>query len=167
MRPVRTRASNFVYKGDGGLVSDAWVQLEPGANATILTWKPSEEERAAIADGALIDLVILYAKPIPPTVLNVSAHRELSVIGGAIRDRALEVLQLTFPENPAMIPPGWWVVSLDMLEDGLVSEAFDPDREDGERTLFGRPVKADTAAPPATLRYQRAIEIVRRPMRAH
>ncbi len=163
MIPVRTRASNLVFKGDGGLVADAWVERRPEARATILTWKPSAEEREAIANGALIDLAIMLVDRIPPTMIHVSDLTELSQLGVAIRDRGVQVLAMTFPDNPPTIPPGWWFVSGDVYEDMLAGEAFDPPREDGETTFYGRLVKHDPDAGPNTMRYVRAPDVPERP----
>lgn len=58
MIPVRTAASNFVYRGPTPDVGDAWVERVPSEHAVYLDWQPSEEERAAIAAGALIRLGI-------------------------------------------------------------------------------------------------------------
>jgi hypothetical protein len=85
MIPVRTRGSNFIYRGNGHDVEDVWVE-RPYSGVAILTWKPSDEERAAIAAGANIDLVI-GTEPIPPTDLHVSTRTERSASAGAIRDR--------------------------------------------------------------------------------
>lgn len=166
MIPVRTAASNMKYTGDPVTgVEDVYV--ERTASGVIgITWKPDEEERAAIAAGALVQLVIL-GEPIPPTMLAVSRRTELSVIGTHLRDRAIEVLRLTFPGQPEMTPPGWWVVSKDVAIDLSASGALDPnDERDPDRppTLFGRAVVVDEEhVGLGKLWYQRAPELPGQP----
>ena len=141
MNPIRTAASNFIYKGNGEDVLDTWVE-RPRPGAVILTWTLTDEERAAIAAGANIDLVIGH-EPIPPTDLHVSSRVELSASAGAIRDRALiEVARATAGKAPTDTVRGWWSVSGDVYDDMVRSEAFDPTGA-ADETLFGLPVLVD------------------------
>jgi hypothetical protein len=135
--PVRTHASNFVYRGPTPDVGDAWVERRPTERAVMLTWRPSDMERAAIAAGALVELGIYNVEPIPPVSVNVSDHAELSAIGAGIRDRAIADLK-SRGIHPTAIPPGCWAVSDDVWEDLCASEALDPD--EGVPTLLGRPL---------------------------
>jgi hypothetical protein len=144
MIPVRTRGSNFIYRGNGHDVEEVWVE-RPYSGVAILTWKPSDEERAAIAAGANIDLVI-GTEPIPPTDLHVSTRTELSASAGAIRDRALvEVARWGAKTGKAADSnvKGWWSVSGDVFDDMVASEALDPDSDAESPMLFGQPVVAD------------------------
>lgn len=166
MIPVRTNASNMKYKGD--LVTGVEdVYVERTASGIIgITWKPDPEEVAAIAAGALVQLMIL-GEPIPPTMLAVSRRTELSAIATHLRDRAVEVLRLTFPGNPDVLPAGWWVVSEDVAIDLSTSGALDPNdarNPDLPPMLFGRPVTLDEAhVGKGKLWYQRAPELPEQP----
>ncbi len=78
MKPVRTRESNLVYKGDGANVVDlpcqrARIEEGPFDGGTVIysVWEPSDEQRAALADGALVRLGIYGMEPIPPVSLDV------------------------------------------------------------------------------------------------
>lgn len=69
MRPVRTAQSNMVYQGPTPDVGDLHCQrLTPGIIASV--WEPSPEERARLAAGANIRLVI-WGEPIPPVAVEV------------------------------------------------------------------------------------------------
>jgi len=137
MTPIRTRASNFVYRGPTPDIGDAWVERQPAERAVMLTWKPSDEERAAIAGGAMIELGIFGMEPIPPVSVGVSPHREISAMGAHLRDLALVELKKV-SHGPGSFPPGSWVISPDVWEDLQASEALDP--PDGVPTLLGRPL---------------------------
>lgn len=162
MIPVRTNASNVVYKGDeANGVGDAYVQrLRPGVVS--MTWVPTDEERAAIAAGALVELVI-FAEPIPPTLVMVSKRVPLSDQGAALRDRAVKVIALTFPDNPDGLPPGWWVASKDVATDLVRYGALDPSdlpEDDRPLILFGRGVMVDEEhAGHGKLVYQQALAL--------
>lgn len=142
MKPVRTRSSNFVYRGPTPDIGDAWVERRPGERAVYLDWKPSEEERRLIADGALIRLGIFYMEPIPPVSLNVSEDPEISVAGAIWRDRA----QKSYTGEP-----GYWTVSEDAWR--LLNEDGALDGGEGVPTLLGRPLMVVPNLPPDTLRY--------------
>lgn len=142
MIPVRTRASNFVYRGPTPDVGDAWVDRQPGRNV-FLDWQPSDEERAAIAGGALIRLGIHGMEPIPPVSLNVSDFAPLEPEAAALRDRALAKLKLV-ATGPTRIPPGHWTVSSDVWERLQATGALDP--TDGVPILYGRPFLELTTA---------------------
>lgn len=135
MIPVRTRGSNFVYRGPTPDVGDAWTERRDGR--VYLAWQPSAEEREAIAAGALIELGISQ-EPIPPVSLGISDVGEISAIAATIRDRALGVLK-TISRGPTLVPAGYWAVSADVWEDLNATEALDPDRG-GVPALFGRPL---------------------------
>lgn len=66
MKPRRTVESNAVYCLVGGTEdNDLWVHqsLEEGMPVIASVWEPTREERAAIADGANIELVVWSAQP--------------------------------------------------------------------------------------------------------
>ena len=141
MKPVRTAGSNFVYVGPTPDVGDAWVRRAPAERAVYLVWKPSDEEREAIAGGALIELGIFNMEPIPPVSLNVSEERELSAAGATLRDRAQrELLALA---SYGSVPPGFWYASADVWEALQQEHALDPG--DGLPTLHGRPLMTGEA----------------------
>lgn len=124
MIPVRTRASNFVYRGPSPDIGDAWVDRQPGPSV-YLDWQPSDEERAAIAAGALIRLGIHGMEPIPPVSLNVSGLRPLSEAGIELRDRARTILRLLSPRGPDRVPPGYWAASHDVWRRLNAEDALD------------------------------------------
>lgn len=69
MRPVRTGASNDVYRGPSPDVGDLWVQrVRPGEIRSV--WELDDDERRLIADGGRIELAI-FNEPIPPVSLIV------------------------------------------------------------------------------------------------
>lgn len=74
MKPRRTHTSNAVYKLDGGNEdNDLWVERTfcSETHATVLcsTWEPTDEERAAIAAGANIELAV-YGGEQPPVSMQ-------------------------------------------------------------------------------------------------
>ena len=152
MIPVRTRASNFVYRGPTPDIGDAWVERAPMEHAVYLDWQPSDEERAAIAGGCLIRLGIFNMEPIPPVSLSVSDVGLLSDAGVALRDRAYAALRVVSPAGPTRIPPGFWSASSDVWAALQRDGALDPGRG-RVPTLFGRPLMEATAAPADTLVY--------------
>lgn len=70
MKPRRTPHSNVVYELPGGNEDNSlWCERsEPGT--IISEWEPTPAERAAIANGARISLVI-FNEPIPPVAMYV------------------------------------------------------------------------------------------------
>lgn len=137
MHPVRTRASNFVYRGPAADVGDAWVERRPSERAVYLTWQLSEEERAAIAAGGTLRLGIYGMEPIPVVSLELSEEQELSVAGAALRDRALKIIAGERHED-SHTRPGWWTVSRDVWV--WLNEERALDAGDGVPTLWGRPL---------------------------
>lgn len=152
MIPVRTRASNFVYKGPAPEISDAWVERRPSDRAVLMTWKPSDEERAAIAAGANISLGIYGMEPIPPTSIEVDPLPEIGAIAAALRDRAAAELRRTVPGSPYANRPGYWAVSSDVWQALQDTEALDP--SGGVPTLLDRPLMEFESAPPDTFEFQ-------------
>lgn len=75
MKPRRTHESNKVFVLPGGNEdNDLWVTLaaDEDENTVICsTWEPTNEERAAIADGANIELVI-WGSGQPPVAMRTS-----------------------------------------------------------------------------------------------
>lgn len=70
MIPVATARSNMVYKGPRPEIGDLPCErIRPGLIRSV--WRPSEEERAFIAAGGLVELEI-FIEPIPPVALNCS-----------------------------------------------------------------------------------------------
>jgi hypothetical protein len=158
MIPVRTRASNFVYRGPSPDIGDAWVERSPAEHAVYLDWQPSDEERTAIAAGGLIRLGIFNMEPIPPVSLNVSDVGLLGSAGAALRDRALAALKVVAPGGPSRIPPGFWAASSDIWAALQQDGALDPDRG-SVPTLLGRPLMDVRGAPADTLTYDTAMKI--------
>lgn len=137
MIPIRTRGSNFVYRGPAPDVGDAWVERHRADHAVYLTWLVSDEDRAAIAAGANIRLGIYGMEPIPPVSVDVTTEVALSEAGCQLRDRALRALVAQRREDRPDAP-GWWVVSGDVWQALNDEQALDPSR--GVPTLLGRPL---------------------------
>ena len=85
MKPIKTENSNHVYRGDGRDVADLHCRVatleshdyQDGALITMAVWEPDEEERKRIAEGSNIEVGILYANPMPPTVVSVTDETEI------------------------------------------------------------------------------------------
>lgn len=74
MNPVRTKDSNFVYKGPAADIGDAWVQAI--GDTVYMVWELDDEERRFLLDGGNLKLGIFYmgpntGRPIPPVSLQV------------------------------------------------------------------------------------------------
>lgn len=73
MKPRRTVLSNSVFRLQGGNEdNDLWVRKtthEDGSSVICSTWVPSDEERAAIAAGANIELVV-WGTGTPPVAMH-------------------------------------------------------------------------------------------------
>jgi hypothetical protein len=136
--PVRTNRSNFVYRGPTPDIGDAWVERRR-PREVYLTWKPSDEERAAIAAGSLVELGIYGMEPIPPVSLGVSTASEISAAGGELRDRAKVVL-LRIASSPWTVPPGCWACSPDVWEALQREQALDNSGTGDVPLLWGRPL---------------------------
>lgn len=151
MIPVRTAASNFVYRGPEAGIEDAWVERRPAERAVYLTWKPSDEERAAIADGALIELGIYGMEPIPPASLEVSSRSELSLNGALLRNRARAALEQLGVASPWSIPPGYWAIAPDVWR--ALNDEHALDVAVGIPKLLGRPLMEMADVKAGTLEY--------------
>jgi hypothetical protein len=144
VRPVRTPGSNFVYRGPTPDIGDAWVERAPAERVVYLDWQPSEEERAAIAAGALVRLGIHGMEPIPAVSLNVSDRQAITPAAEAWRDRAHEMVK-AISRGPASVPAGFWAVSSDVWEALQRDRALDP--TDGVPTLYSRPLMVVDGGP--------------------
>lgn len=74
MRPIRTPQSNFTYLGprpDIGDLPCERVTYEDGEHVVYAVYELSNEDRAAIADGANVKLGI-WTEPIPPVSMHVT-----------------------------------------------------------------------------------------------
>ena len=151
MIPVRTSRSNFVYRGPTPDIGDAWVERRR-AREVYLTWRPSEEERAAIAAGALIELGIHGMEPIPPVSLNVADAGEISAAGAALRDRALTICKAVSPSSFSL-PAGHWHASSDVWRALCDEEALDTSGTGDLPLLYGRPLMEVAGADAGTLEY--------------
>lgn len=72
MKGRRTHESNDVFKLEGGTEdNDLWVERREGqwGPEVASVWVPSDDERAAIARGDNIELVIL-GRGIPPLMMH-------------------------------------------------------------------------------------------------
>jgi hypothetical protein len=73
MRPRRTHESNQVFRLVGGTEdNDLWVTrtvTEDGAPVICSTWEPTDDERAAIADGANVELIV-WGDGTPPVAMS-------------------------------------------------------------------------------------------------
>lgn len=77
MRPIRTTESNHTFEGFRPDIADlpGRVDVEGGKFAAV--FRPTDEERAAIAAGAEIRLTI-YSLPIPPVMIEAVEIEESS-----------------------------------------------------------------------------------------
>ena len=155
MIPVRTSRSNFVYRGPTPDIGDAWVERRP-PRRVFLTWKPSDEERAAIAAGALIELGIHGMEPIPPVSLNVADAPEISEAGATLRDRAYAALR-AISTGPSTVPSGHWLVAPDVWQALNAEEALDTSGTNDLPLLYGRPLMQVEGADAGTLEYAMAV----------
>lgn len=72
MRPRRTAQSNKVFRLPGGNEdNDLWVEQDERDGTITSTWEFTDEERAMIAAGGTIDLVV-WGTGTPPVALEVS-----------------------------------------------------------------------------------------------
>lgn len=155
MIPVRTNRSNMVYRGPTPDIGDAWVERrQPGE--VYLAWKPSDEERAAIAAGGLIELGIFGREPISPVSLNIAEAIELSEAGAALRDRAFTICKSISPMSPTL-PAGHWLVAVDVWQALCAEQALDSSGTGGLPVLFGRPLLEVESADAGTLEYAVAV----------
>lgn len=87
MKPIRVASSNLVYTGPPG-VGDLHCRREaPGLITSI--WRPSPEERQAIAEGANL-LLYIHAEPIPPVGLSVTGEEGVGEDAPELADRLEE-----------------------------------------------------------------------------
>jgi hypothetical protein len=76
MKPRRTPTSNHVFSLPGGNEdNDLWVQRDVDPAFSLSVWELDDEERAAIAEGGTVELVIFGAGH-PPVSLAVGASLE-------------------------------------------------------------------------------------------
>ena len=150
MIPVRTSRSNFVYRGPTPDVGDAWVERRKSGEV-YMTWAPSDEEREAIAAGALVELGIFGREPISPVSLGVADRPELSAAGAALRDRAVAALKSLSPYGSA--PAGHWLASSDVWRALCAEEALDTSGTGDLPLLLGRPLMEMADGPDGTLEY--------------
>lgn len=79
MNPIKFGEANHVYRGPTPDVGDLWCYIpEPGMVCTV--WELTDEERALIAAGGRIELVI-HNEPIPPVALGVLPEDESRPVG--------------------------------------------------------------------------------------
>lgn len=80
MKVIKTDNCNFVYRGPepgiGDLPCERRTMDGHGRTAIFSTWKLSDEERKAIAEGANVELGIYYVEPIPPVSLSLTWRQE-------------------------------------------------------------------------------------------
>lgn len=72
MNPVKTRESNFVFKGPTPDISDLHCRQEENPQSVSSIWVFTEDERKRIASGENLRLVIYGMQRIPPVSLSVS-----------------------------------------------------------------------------------------------
>lgn len=75
MKPRRVSASNVVFRLTGGNEdNDLWVErtfhAEDGAPLLISTWELSDDDRAAIAAGGTVELIV-WGEGHPPVAMQV------------------------------------------------------------------------------------------------
>jgi hypothetical protein len=73
MKPRRTEISNQVFSLPGGTEdNDLWLHND--GERLISCWQLTDEERSAIADGALIELVV-WGQGAPPVTIRTCNHK--------------------------------------------------------------------------------------------
>jgi len=91
MKPVRTEASNLVYRGPTPDIGDLHCErLQPGMVRSV--WYLSKIERELIAAGANIALIVLQ-EPHPPVLVQVTEQAGVGEDAPEALDR-LEQLQI-------------------------------------------------------------------------
>jgi hypothetical protein len=78
---IKTESSNFNYLGPEPGIGDLPCERrridERGRTAIFSTWKLTDEERRAIAEGANIELGIWFMEPIPPVSIALTHAKEV------------------------------------------------------------------------------------------
>lgn len=77
MKPRRTPSSNTVFSLPGGTEdNDLWVRRDVLAGEPVIcsVWVPTDEERAAIAGGANIELIV-WGEGTPPVALRTTPEQ--------------------------------------------------------------------------------------------
>ncbi len=89
MRPIKTKRSNFTYKGPTPDIMDlpceiveAQAGAQDGAPITYSVWELTAEEREFVARGGNLKLGILYVQPIPPVSIQI-VHEGMPAFEGA------------------------------------------------------------------------------------
>jgi hypothetical protein len=88
VKPRRTPTSNFVFRLEGGTEdNDLWVRrdVEDGIPTINSVWVPSDEERAAIAAGANLELTV-WGQGTPPVALRTTDEQpgRVAAEGGSV-----------------------------------------------------------------------------------
>lgn len=146
--PIRTAASNLVMRGPTRDVGDAWTELESdrGRPVTFLTWTLTDDERAAIADGANLRMGV-WQYPMPPVSLGVDRRQALSGAGARWVDEARAILKRLAP-SPDRLPAGYWHVTDATWERLQADGALDTGQHRRDvPTLAGRPLMRSTPLP--------------------
>jgi hypothetical protein len=71
MQAIRTKDSNFTYKGPAPSIADLPCEVDDSTVTAVFKLTP--EERQRVADGAHLTLVIIQ-RPMPPIALGVAAE---------------------------------------------------------------------------------------------
>ena len=74
MSPIKTKESNFVYRGPTAEIADCPCRREYAV--TFIVWEPTDDEREALAAGAYLRLGIYGLGPIPPVSLAVAPQAD-------------------------------------------------------------------------------------------
>jgi hypothetical protein len=105
MRPVKTASSNDVFTLAGGNEdNDLWCQrgdTADGEPATLSVWVPTAEERAAIAAGRNLALVV-FSEGHPPVALGITDEQPISPRDGEVVDHngTIVTIKLTVDGQP-------------------------------------------------------------------
>jgi hypothetical protein len=87
MKPIRTKRSNFTYRGPTSGIGDLPCERtdeEIGGHryrVVYSVWEPTPEEREFVAKGGNIKLGIVGMEPIPPVSLQI-VHEGMPIFEG-------------------------------------------------------------------------------------
>lgn len=79
MNPIQTADTNTVFTLPGGTEENNLPlnkTIRDGYNVNISTWQPSDDERAILADGGNVELMVYGIAHPPVSIIAVPAERE-------------------------------------------------------------------------------------------
>ena len=144
MRPRRFHGANKVFRlGGGNEDNDLWVEVHKVEDEVLGTrdavasvWEPTDEERAAIADGANIQLTVIGGQP--PVMLDATTVP----LGKPIVQRHPEPHKLVIDSPQDGIAEEWCAVRADLAETTIDAVKYALDNLHQDLSLGdGNPIK--------------------------